>query len=406
MGATACYYHFAGIYLADGRGFINPSLVSFTGMSVPDALHPPAWTTVLAVPSALGLRSWLSHQLIACAVGTATIVMTGLAGRVAFGRRAGLIAAALVAIYPNVWLYEREVQAETLALLGAATTIWLAYRFRAAPGVTNARAARPVRRRAGHDPTRDDRARALPRAPTGLVRRRRLAAHAFMAGGRGSVVCTGHRALGRLQLEALRTSRTADDELRQRDAAGQLRVDVPRRTPRLLRVRLRGDPEGLLRDPSIADGEQRELAIEIMRDNASRVPVVMAARVGRTFGVFRPFQQMHLDRDRNTPLWVIRLGFFTYWVLLPLAVAGAVIARRRKVPIYPLLAFPLTVLLSVLLTFGQTRYRAPAEIPLALLAAVAIETGFRRWQARGRRPSAVSESEPADTETGRRVLSS
>ena len=39
--------------------------------------HPPAWTLVLAGPSALGLRSYLSHQLVACLVGTATIVMTG-----------------------------------------------------------------------------------------------------------------------------------------------------------------------------------------------------------------------------------------------------------------------------------------------------------------------------------------
>ena len=118
-----------------------------------------------------------------------------------------------------------------------------------------------------------------------------------------------------------------------------------------------------------------------MRDNLSRVPVVMAARVGRTFGVFRPFQQMQLDRAATRQLWVIRLGFFMYWALLPFAVAGAVIARRRGIPIYPLLVFPLTVVLSVLLTIGQTRYRVPAEISLVLLAAVGIEAGLRWWHA-------------------------
>jgi len=96
---------------------------------------------------------------------------------------------------------------------------------------------------------------------------------------------------------------------------------------------------------------------------------------------------MQLDRDRNTELWVIRLGFFMYFVLLPLAVVGAVLARRRHVPIYPLLAFPAVVVLSVLFTIGQTRYRAPAEISLVLLAAVAVEAGIRAWRQRTERPA-------------------
>jgi hypothetical protein len=59
--------------------------------------------------------------------------MTGLAGRAAFGRRVGLVGAALAAVYPGMWLYERELLAEPLAMLGTSTTIWLAYRFRSSP---------------------------------------------------------------------------------------------------------------------------------------------------------------------------------------------------------------------------------------------------------------------------------
>jgi hypothetical protein len=76
-----------------------------------------------------------------------------------------------------------------------------------------------------------------------------------------------------------------------------------------------------------------------------------------------------------------------YFVLVPLAIAGAVLARRRRVPIYPLLAFPATVVLSVLFTIGQTRYRAPAEISLVVLAAVAVEAGVTAWQRRTEQPS-------------------
>ncbi|MGH9249137.1 MAG: glycosyl transferase, partial [Acidimicrobiales bacterium] len=70
---------------------------------------------------------------------------------------------------------------------------------------------------------------------------------------------------------------------------------------------------------------------------------------------------------------VLRAALFAYWGLVPIAVLGGVAARRRQIPIQPLLAFPLMVLLSVALTIGAVRYRAPAEIPLVLLAAFAID---------------------------------
>ena len=53
-------------------------------------------------------------------------------------------------------------------------------------------------------------------------------------------------------------------------------------------------------DPSIADGELRRHALDYMRDHLSRTPVVAAAPVGRTFGVFRPAQQTHLETERGT----------------------------------------------------------------------------------------------------------
>ncbi len=65
-----------------------------------------------------------------------------------------------------------------------------------------------------------------------------------------------------------------------------------------------------------------------------------------------------------------------YWVLLGFAIYGFVIARRRKVAVYPLLAFPVVALLSVLATIGSVRYRAAAEISLIILAAVSIEAAI------------------------------
>ena len=139
------------------------------------------------------------------------------------------------------------------------------------------------------------------------------------------------------------------------------------------------DPKA--KDPLERD-DARDRALEFMRDHSARVPVVMAARVGRTFGLFRPFQQMRLETERGSSEWVFQVGFFAYWALLPLGIAGAVIARRRRIPIYPLLVFPAVAVWSVLLTIGSVRYRAPAEIPLVILAAVAIDALVATWRRR------------------------
>ena len=133
--------------------------------------------------------------------------------------------------------------------------------------------------------------------------------------------------------------------------------------------------------PIVFESRERQIALDFMQSELGHVPVVMAARVGRTFGFFRPFQQMHLETERGSPLWEYQIAFFAYWVLLPFAFAGGVIARRRRIPIYPLLVFPLLSVLSVMLTIGSVRYRAPAEIPLVLLAAFAIDAALGRWRA-------------------------
>ena len=81
--------------------------------------------------------------------------------------------------------------------------------------------------------------------------------------------------------------------------------------------------------------------------------------------------------------------------MMVLAVLGVVVLRRRRVPVFPLLAFPITVLISVALTFGQARYRAPAEAALVILAAVAIDAAIERR----REPSgAPNDGEPDGTE--------
>jgi hypothetical protein len=120
--------------------------------------------------------------------------------------------------------------------------------------------------------------------------------------------------------------------------------------------------------------EDAHTALTYAEHHLGRVPLVLFAREGRTFGYWNPFQQADFDAHfMGTWVGVTRLGMISYWVVLVPAVAGGVILRRRRVAIYPLLAFVATAFLAVAPTIGDVRYRAAAEVPLVLLAAVAID---------------------------------
>jgi 4-amino-4-deoxy-L-arabinose transferase-like glycosyltransferase len=382
-------YHFSALNLVDGIGFYDPR------SGKPIAGHPPAWELVLAVPSALGLRSWLSHKLFASRIGAATIAMTGLAGRAAFGRRIGLVAAALAAVYPFMWLYERAILSEPLAMLGVATTIWLTYTFRARPGLALAVALGAIVGFIAMTRAELILISVLVVVPVILsaraVRAQRRIGWLAAAGAACLLVVTPWGIYNTTRFERpVPFSTAAGIGLLQGNCAPTYHGELLGWYQLGCAVFVKDlDP-----DYSVADGQYRDAGVEFIRDNASRAPVVAAARVGRAFGVFRPTQQMHLEAaESGSPLWVLRLGFVTYWILLLFAVGGFVVARRRSVPVYPLLAFPLVTLLFVLPTIGSMRYRAPAEISLVLLAAVGVEAAVRSWRARLARPA------PADVST-------
>jgi CHASE2 domain-containing sensor protein len=114
-------------------------------------------------------------------------------------------------------------------------------------------------------------------------------------------------------------------------------------------------------------------------DHLSRVPVVVAARIGRVWDVFRPAQNVHLnafyERRGDAASWAVLVG---YYLMLPFAVGGLVVMRRRRVPIFPMLAIAASVTITVALSFGITRYRAPVDVVLPVLAAVALDALWRR----------------------------
>jgi 4-amino-4-deoxy-L-arabinose transferase-like glycosyltransferase len=383
-------YHFRGLLLADGHGFVFPVREVFgVGVDAQDATVPPGWTLLLAGAAKLGLRSVLSQQIVSCFVGAATVAMTGLAGRVAFGRRIGLVAAGIAAVYPNVWGYERDLVSEPLAMFGVATTIWLAYRFLARPsgwrcfalgcsiGILAMIRAEQItlfpllflallfvsmraidwRRRIGWLAVACVGC-ALPIVPWAAYNSTRFDHPVPLSNSLG------------LTMRAGNCDATYSGEF--------LGYAPPDNRPDLYSKCGVAPGAAPAKDETDTDMQLRHAALNYMRAHRSRVPVVVAARIGRTFSIYRPAQQTHFEADRRSPIWVPWSGLVAYWLLVPFAIYGAVVARGRGIPIYPIALFFVVVVLAVAMTIGAVRYRATAEIPLVLLAAVGIDQFVRR----------------------------
>ena len=90
-------------------------------------------------------------------------------------------------------------------------------------------------------------------------------------------------------------------------------------------------------------------------------------------GLYRPQDDIHFDihNFKRAPS-VAWSTLYSYYLVAVLAVIGLVMLRRRRIPIFPLVAIPATIILTATIAFGQLRYRAAAEPSLVIAAAAAL----------------------------------
>ena len=156
-------------------------------------------------------------------------------------------------------------------------------------------------------------------------------------------------------------------------------------------------------DESQVSAKFREDGLNYLKDHVDRFPVVVAARVGRMWELYRPFQKLKFDsfEQGRSPTEVVKIALGQFYFLALLAIVGLVMLRRKKTIIYPLVGLAVSSTLAAMIAFGNTRYRVPAEILLVIAAAVPLARLFevvterrrvRRDQADGGQTSEVSSS--------------
>ena len=121
-----------------GKGFINPYSLYYGLKVVPGASHPPLWTLVLALAAVLGIKTFFGQLLYSAAIGAVSVALVGMAGREVAGPRAGLIAAGITAVYPVFLIDDGSLLAETLVVPLTALVVWAFYRLWHRPSLARA----------------------------------------------------------------------------------------------------------------------------------------------------------------------------------------------------------------------------------------------------------------------------
>ena len=117
------FFHATANQIADGYGLVEPFLLG-RGIDVPSAAHPPLYPIVLSLSSLLGGTSTHAHRVFGALLGGVTIVLIALIARRVAGDRAGVLAAAIAAVYPVLVVTDGALMSEGLySLLFAATLL-------------------------------------------------------------------------------------------------------------------------------------------------------------------------------------------------------------------------------------------------------------------------------------------
>jgi len=381
--------------ISDGNGFI--------GLTNEESGRPPLWPMVLSGPAAL-TDDVQVLQVFAALIGTATVAMIGLVGRRLGGQAVGLMAAAIAAVDPGLWIFEWPLLAEPMLMLGLATFLYVAYGYLEHPTLTKALVLGALTSALAMTRSEQILLSVLVVVPLILTtselgwadRIRRLAG----AGAVAVLVLTPWFVFNQTRFEdpVLLSTGLGNtlvqgycDSTFYGERTGYFDAQCS------FRLLLHPSMDGL--DQSEADPILRREAFDYAGDNLDRLVPVVVARQGRVWGFFRPASTVREWADLYVvPRWATAAWFAGAWVLALFAVYGAVTLRGRSTALYPLLGPFVIVVFVTGFTIGEPRYRAAAEPSLILLAAVGL-VALLRHRPRRAGPDATEELSRPDGES-------
>lgn len=374
-------FHFLAIVLAEEQRFLQPFRFLFqNGTVVPTAEKPLLYPLALAVPSALGLKTYAAHKALSCLLGAAAVGVIGLLGRRVGGDRTGLVAAALAAVYPSLIVLDGSLRSESLYVLMIALVLLAAYRVVERPSAGRAVALGALIGLAALTRSEALALLALLVAPLLFLmpRARRLRAAAAVLAG--CLLFVGPW----LARNWITFDRPAALSTNEGGLLAGANCDAAYFSPLIGTWPCFPDhrPEWG-ENEAVISGILRRQALDYMGDHASRLPAVVAIRMLRTWELYRPRSQAVLESQiADRQLRFHQAGVAMLYVLALLSAAGLVVLRGRGAPVRMLISVAVLVTLVSAATYGSSRFRAAAEVPLVVLAAVAAVALADRRRAR------------------------
>jgi 4-amino-4-deoxy-L-arabinose transferase-like glycosyltransferase len=387
------FYNGEANRLAEGDGFVVWGIPR--GQHAPPAAdHPPLTVVVLAPMAFLSMHAFgfvhdpsnvTEERYYMAILGTLLVLLIGLLGRRVGGERVGIVAAVLAALYPNLWMNDGLIMSETITGIVVVLALLLAYDLRDRPRPRTALACGAMCGLV-----------LLGRAELGLFIPLLLAPAALGARGISRRQGAGLAALALIATTvvvapwvAYNLSRFKDpvfvstndglalagsncDHVYYGSAIGLTYlqppcIDVP-------------EPKGL--DQSQVSTYYRKRAFTYMGDHEQQLPLVVLARIGRTWSVYRPADMLYFNLAEGREHFAILAGIIAFYPLAALAIAGGwFLRRRRQRMLWPLLVPAIAATVGVALTYGQTRFRSAAEPSIVILAAVAGVTFWEHFRA-------------------------
>lgn len=389
LQGDAVYYHGQAKLNLEGSWFVNPMIVAVKhhpAALVPSAQHPPLFTLVLTLGDLFGLRSVTAQLVLVCVLGTATVALVALVARDLAGPRAGSIAAVVAALYPGMWIFDGEVMSEALVMLVAVATVLVAVRcFRTC---TPWRVALLGLLTGVCALTRAELVLLVPLValPTVLwqrsmdVRRRlTLCTLAVAAALAPMVPWFAYNAT------RFHHSVTLSDQLQVTlAAANNASTYSGPLTASWCFTCVQSVHFPRTWDESDQGAYWQSQAVHYIEAHKARAIEVAFERMGLEWNLYAPIRQAGHDFLEGWPVPVSDAWLVWYYPMTVAAIAGAVILRRRRQPVYPLVAMYVVVTVVAFVTYGNYRFRAEAEAATVVLAAVALDA---LWSAVAGRPA-------------------
>jgi 4-amino-4-deoxy-L-arabinose transferase-like glycosyltransferase len=350
------FYSSAGNLITQGhfyyRGMFHRSFIT--------AEHPPLYPLVLGIVGWFGGVGVGAQRAVGCVIGTASVVLFAVVGRRLGGRRAGLIAASIAAIYPPLIVVDGALMSEPLLVFGLLIAVLLAYRLTVSPTMLTAAALGAVVGLATLAHTEALLAFPLLVLPSVWRHRHQRAARTVIAVAVFAAVLSPwvvrnlvvfHRLTLATDTNTVIAGANCPQTYYGRDI-GWWRLDCDARA-RTFRELVQGSANA-------------QPALHFVREHLVRAPLVAAVRVLRTFSFFQPLREGNGQLRR---LWLDVLGLCIYYPLLLLAALGLRRASGRRWLLFSLIC--ISVIVSAL-DSGLPRLRIPADVSLILLAALAF----------------------------------